>query len=499
MVRQRSRVRRAPVWRRSPFVVVGPVLLALAWAIHAPSASAEGESPEERIRRLEESLERERAARAADREAFERRLSALERANASVPTRDQIAEAMESYLEESDLFAPAPVVTVPSTGTVLDISVVIDATLGTSTASDRALGEIHRGDHDPRVRGANVRNEELVFSADVDPYFYGFLDLVAKIDEEGETAVELEEAYALTTALPCRLQFKVGQFFTEFGRTNPVHPHAWEFLNYPVILARVFGGDGWRGQGARLSWAAPGTCVPVTVLAGFQNARGETQAAFFGEEGEFVGGHEQQERRTRTLEGLAWHARVEASRDFERSRGTTTALWGLSGALGPNATGADGRTAILGADLTLKWKPVSTSAGWPFWAWQTEGVWRRFHADRQTQSVGDGMGGTIDVDVASRDYEDWGFTTQFVHGFCRPWTAGVRLDYAHTDGAFAGDHVRASLALTYYPSEFSRIRLQAGYDWLEGLSGSFDRDDDGNFGLWLNFDFSLGKHAAHKF
>ena len=62
-----------------------------------------------------------------------------------------------------------------------------------------------------------------------------------------------------------------------------MHPHAWEFHDYPVILGRLFGGDGFRGQGARLSWQLP-LCskCPVTVLAGFQNARGSTQASFLG-------------------------------------------------------------------------------------------------------------------------------------------------------------------------------------------------------------------------
>lgn len=480
--------------------VIPPVLLTFAGAAFASSALADDIPAEDRVAQLERRLEQERASRAAEREAFEKRLLALERARATAPTSDEITAAVESYLQEKDLFAAAPAeAVVPSGGSLLDVSVILDTTLGASTASDAALQAYSLGDHDPKVRGFNARNEELVLSADVDPYFYGFLDMVYKLDEAGESQFELEEAYAQTTSLPCHLQFRVGQFFTEFGRTNPTHPHAWEFLNYPVILGRVFGGDGWRGQGARLSWAVPGTCFPVTVLAGLQNARGETQASFRGVDGDFVGVHRQQDRRTRSLEDLVYNVRVEASRDFEGCRGTTTALLGVSGAFGPNATGDGGYTDILGADLTLKWKPRSTDAGWPFWSWQTEGLWRRFHADRQTQLVDDGMGGFVPTDFASRDYDDWGFYSQVVYGFARPWTAGVRIDYAHSDGAFAGDHTRASAALTYYPSEFSRIRLQAGYDRVDGLSRSFPGQSDENFGLWLNFDFSLGKHGAHKF
>jgi hypothetical protein len=303
----------------------------------------------------------------------------------------------------------------------------------------------------------------------VDPYFYALLDVVFKIDEEGESSFELEEAYGVTTALPASLQLKVGQFFTEFGRTNPVHPHAWEFLNQPVVLGRVFGGDGFRGQGARLSWLGP-----VTVIAGAQNARGETQAPFLGEEGEEIGDHVLGAREVHGLGDLAWHARAEASREF----GETTALLGLSFATGPNATGDDADTQVYGADLYLKWRPDATDAGWPFVAWQTELVWREYEAAAQGA-------------VAAATYSDRGFYTQAVWGFRRPWTAGVRWDWARSDGAFDGDHHRVSAAITYYTSEYARIRFQAAWDDVEGL------DDFVSF--WLNFSFSLGKHGAHRF
>ncbi len=475
-----------------------PAAFAFAIAAAPSSAVADDGAPADEVRRLREELDAERRAR----EALEARLSALERGPAPAVTREEIAAQIDSYLTEKDMFEGAPVeATIPHSGSLIDVSVVLQSHFGTSTASDPALsGGIALGDHDPHVRGANVRNEEFVVSADVDPYFYAFLDVVFKIDEEGESAFELEEAFGLTTALPCHLQLKFGQFFTEFGRATAVHPHAWEFHDYPVVLARVFGGDGFRGQGARLSWAVPGTtCTPVTVLFGAQNARGETQASFLAEEGELVGEHELQRREVESLLDLSYHARVEASRDFEGCGGTTTVLGGLSLAVGPNSTGEDGRTEVYGADLYVKWRPKSTDGGWPWVAWQTEAVYRDYHADAQTRLVDDGMGGFVPLDVPGRDYVDWGFYTQATYGFARPWSLGARLDHADSDGAFVGSHTRGSLALSYYPSEFSRIRLQGQYDHIEGLSSDFPGESDGNFSIWLGFDLSIGKHGAHKF
>ena len=50
---------------------------------------------------------------------------------------------------------------------------------------------------------------------------------------------------------------------------------------------------------------------------------------------------------------------------------------------------------------------------------------------------------------------------------------------------------RLSPNLTWYPSEFSKIRLQYNYD--DRLRLGTDHS------VWLQFEFLLGAHAAHKF
>ena len=50
---------------------------------------------------------------------------------------------------------------------------------------------------------------------------------------------------------------------------------------------------------------------------------------------------------------------------------------------------------------------------------------------------------------------------------------------------------RISPNLTWYPSEFSKVRLQYNYD---------DRSQEGvDHSVWLQFEFLLGAHAAHRF
>src|SRR5262245_49759811 len=75
-------------------------------------------------------------------------------------------------------------------------------------SSEPDVGSLELGDHDPRVRGFTVPNIELTLNGAVDPFLQGFANIAFKLDEEGETGVELEEAFFLTTALPGNLQVK---------------------------------------------------------------------------------------------------------------------------------------------------------------------------------------------------------------------------------------------------------------------------------------------------
>ena len=50
---------------------------------------------------------------------------------------------------------------------------------------------------------------------------------------------------------------------------------------------------------------------------------------------------------------------------------------------------------------------------------------------------------------------------------------------------------RISPDVTWYPSEFSKLRLQYNYDHRAGIG--IDHS------VWMQFEFLLGTHAAHKF
>ena len=74
--------------------------------------------------------------------------------------------------------------------------------------------------------------------------------------------------------------------------------------------------------------------------------------------------------------------------------------------------------------------------------------------------------------------------------------AGVRGEYVHTPDAQIVtperiNRTRWSPNLTWYPTEFSKIRLQYNYD--NRLQA---RDEHS---IWLQLEFLIGSHGAHKF
>lgn len=88
--------------------------------------------------------------------------------------------------------------------------------------------------------------------------------------------------------------------------------------------------------------------------------------------------------------------------------------------------------------------------------------------------------------------------SQALWGFKPGWVAGLRWEYATADGDTATDPLRdtrkrLSPNLTWYPTEFSKLRLQYNRDRAEHLA---DKTADS---IWLQVEFNLGAHMAHVF
>ncbi|MFQ5580333.1 MAG: hypothetical protein ACE5FZ_06950, partial [Nitrospiria bacterium] len=66
------------------------------------------------------------------------------------------------------------------------------------------------GAHDPNERGFTLQNLELTFTGVVDPFFQAEGHLIFGL-EDGESFVEVEEAFLTTLGLPYGLQIMAGQ------------------------------------------------------------------------------------------------------------------------------------------------------------------------------------------------------------------------------------------------------------------------------------------------
>ena len=369
------------------------------------------------------------------------------------------------------------------------MNISFDGMFALAGSSARDLSHIEVGDHDPQQRGFNARNIELALDGAVDPYFEGFANIVFKLDNDNQTEVEVEEAFMQTTNLPFGLQLKGGQFFAAFGRLNPMHPHVWDFADDALVHGRLLGPDGLRGVGAQISWTLPTPWYSQLILAS-QNGRGGTGYSFRnpGDNGIFFG-RVTTDREVRGLQDFVWIPRWENSVDLSP---TQVVLAGVSGAFGSNETGANARTQIYGADFFYKWKSSHAEGGFPFVKWQSEVMYRRFEAGR-------GVDETFPV---AETFHDWGMYSQVLWGFRKGWVAGLRGDYLHmqnsrfTDDEDRQSRSRISANLSWYPTEFSKLRLQYNHDFLESNFFLADREVDSVF---LQFEFILGAHGAHKF
>jgi hypothetical protein len=143
-----------------------------------------------------------------------------------------------------------------------DLSVIGDMRLVSSDADDRT---------------------ELVFE-ELELGIVGPLNPYARAEAylaiHGTEGIEVEEARLhLDRYLPLGLGLTAGQYLLGVGKLNPLHPHAYPFVDRPLMHESFFGPDGARDMGVRLDWFVP--VEGITLRAAVDAVRGDV----------FLGGH----------------------------------------------------------------------------------------------------------------------------------------------------------------------------------------------------------------
>jgi hypothetical protein len=344
-----------------------------------------------------------------------------------------------------------------------DISFIADVALGWFSSDDNLQG----GGHDPSRTGFTLQQLEMAIGSAVDPYFRVDGNIVFS-----QFGVEIEEIYATTLSLPWSLQARIGQFLTRFGRINPTHPHQWDFVDQAFAIGRYFGAEGNRGLGAELSYLTP---LPwyVEIVGSVTEAGGEATArSFFGPA-------------SLPVESPLDFQSTLAIKQFFALGPDWSLLWGVSAANGPNGTGHDNRSDVYGTDVYLKYRPITCQSD-TIVALQAE--W--FHRRRQVPR-------DLLADSGGYAYLFWRFDKQWATAL--RWELGLPAENRagdtgddYLDPEWTESRQRVSANLTYWPTEFSRIRAQGSIDapgWR----------DEPIYALMLGFEFNIGVHGAHAF
>lgn len=304
--------------------------------------------------------------------------------------------------------------------------------------------------------GAEFSEAELAFQAATDPF--SRLDTFIAVGPEG---AEVEEASLSVLdptflRLPRSLQLKLGLLRAPVGQLNNIHPPEQPFVDTPLVHRLWFGSlhgealtpetvpteGSFTGAGIAFNWLLPTGQSATWLTLAPMNADNLT---FHADAGRPV-----------------WVARLRHLRDLSV---TQTLSLGASYAFGPNDTEND--TRLFSVDVTYRWRPLRQGL-YRSLVWQTEAYWAR----RQT---GDGS------------LSPKGLFSLVEYQLSRTLFLGLRYDFAQApDKSFSGHGF--SLALTLFPSEFGRYRLQ----WSRLKLGGQTVHE-----IWLQTTFSIGVHRPH--
>ena len=518
---------------KSPSLIVGAaVALALAFAF--PAAGQAGASDrkalEEKVRILEatqaettktlETLKAslETAAPAATHTELKQQLELLEKQQAETKA------ALEAIRTEMSQRHPGPIEakgltpkSFPlfgssgqvSSGTAFNPSIsVIPDIVYSHDDVDGGAGEIleeadgfhgahaedeHGHEHGGLSQGFNLRETELAFSASVDVYFDVFALFAAS--EEG---LEAEEVYFQTRRLPGGFQLKGGKFLSGIGYANAQHPHQWDFVDQNLAYGLLLGGHGLNEKGLQVNLVPE---LPFYLKLGAELLQGENEkfSNYVGSE-EFPGITEDDELRIpsdkagpRLFTGfvkvgpdLGYSSALQIGASYAHSS-THQEIHDHDGDGNPEGV-LDGTGSVWGVDLVYKYdSPREYGAG--DLVLQTEYLFRKRDLD---------LLGTPSTVVFDND----GAYFQAVYGVMPRLQLGARWDAA----GLTNERIRAGVkteyetstrwtgALTFNPTEFSRIRAQYEH---AGMYVDGEKETYGQFVLQIQL--SIGAHGAHKF
>jgi hypothetical protein len=323
-------------------------------------------------------------------------------------------------------------------------------------------GSIHSDN--PRAENFIPREFEFAFVSALDPYARAKVFLTVEEDggrievfpgdlgEADGATVGVEEGYVEWVALPGGLRLKVGRFFQQFGQLNRWHSHALQFQSRSLPHLAFIGEGALAQDGASVHWLLPtGGSGAYEATVEVTRSRNEI---LFGES-----------------HSLSYLGHMNA---FWQLSPSTDLDLGLSALFG-DYKDVDGRYAnrLFGAEMSFNWAPPQQAL--------YRGIVVR--------------GGVMLSDPKAvpgllKPESAWGVWSLAEVKLSQQWVAGGRYDWVENPENPAESAWLASPTLTYWQSEY--VRLRAEYDIL-GNPGN----TTGQFTLRITFAMGPHKHETY--
>ena len=369
----------------------------------------------------------------------------------------------------------------------LTVSAVLD---GYYQSEDRLMTE--------RVKGFGLGETELAFSASIDDMFFGKLTTVFE-SHEGESEVNIEEAFVQTLALPNGFTVRAGRFLSDIGYLNNQHLHTDAFTSRPSAY-RAFLGGHYFDDGLRVSYLAPTDLywtMGAEVFSGDSlRAEDESGEREFDSTGVYtaftkIGGDIGIESSwqlgasfLRNENGLLTPEEHEEGEEHEAHEEESHA----------HSAGYTGKNTFI-ADFVYKWAP--------------NGNYKYQHLTLSAEyfRVSDFMVPELEEEHLEEEQHDEGSANDYhqawyvsgVYQFSPNWSAGLR--YGKLDSQVLHEEhfdkqtlKETELSVAWHNSHFSTVRVEFSHQSNIG----FENAENDNV-ITLQYVMALGAHNAHQF
>jgi hypothetical protein len=346
-----------------------------------------------------------------------------------------------------------------SSARIGEVEKSVQAVQSAPTALNPSIGMVLDATAEHRSQGGgnfNFRAAEFGFAASVDPFARAYSFFTGSKD-----GFDVEEAAAITSSLPWNLTAKGGRFFADFGRFSKIHDHELPFVNRPLSMDRMIGGES-QADGVELAYLFPTPFFLRATVGGYNKIGADNERV--------------DNAKSRSWSRFTYLGRLSTYFDLTDNHSVEV---GASTAYTPSErlTGdpVGGDRMLNGIDVTYRYQPLS-SVVYQGVTWGSE-----FFANSERIPF-------EDVAKRRRSFGGYSYAEMKLN---KSWSTGFLFDYAPSIEKPGLKTIGYSPYVTWNLSEFNRLRLQFTH------ADDRVREDKGDRGnqVFLQWTTVIGAHT----